>query len=156
MNPHPLSNLTIRSNLMAEPTYQSDIRQLSVFDLRDIGRRSSELTGMDRLAPEQQAEWRESLFFGEPPPLLDAKWANALALDLEPLVAAVELRPDRELAFELLALLRSEPSADPQRSAFDRRIVAVLRRAEFRFDEQMIADRVNAILGRPVQLLPTL
>ena len=112
---------------------------------------------MDRLTPVQQVEWRASLFFGErSQPPLDANWANALALDLEPLVAAVELRPDRELAFELLALLRSEPSADPQRSAFDRRIVAVLRRAEFRFDEQMIADRVNAILGRPVQLLPTL
>ncbi len=148
MNPLLLSNLTVRSNLLCFDTFQRDLFHLSVFEMRDIHRRFHDLDFT--IPPAQQQEYREALFWGDgPSPLLNRDWPNHVA-QLDQAVAALEERPDRELAFELLALVRwdeTQPVIDRNRH-LDDRIIQVLLSDEFHLTEAMIAERINLILDR--------
>ena len=149
MNPLPTSNLQVRSNLLGPETFHADFRSLSIFELRDVDRRLPNLALKESLTPEQAWEWRQSLFWGDYPlPPLNPLWTNALSPVFEALVAELERRPTRESAFELLAVLRWNPDADPRAAEWDRRVVAVLARDEFKMIPGMIDSLIASILGR--------
>ena len=148
MNPLPSSNLQVRSNLLGPETFHADFRSLSVFELRDVDRRHPNLALKESLSFEQAQEWRQSLFWGDQPPPLNPLWTNAFAPAFEALVAELERRPMRESAFELLAVLRWNPDADPRAAEWDRRVVEVLARDEFKMIPGMIDSLIASILGR--------
>lgn len=148
MNPLLLSNLQVRSNLLDPETFHADFRSLSIFELRDVDRRLPNLALKESLSLEQSQEWRQSLFWGDQPPPQNPLWTNAFAPVFEALVVELERRPTRESAFELLAVLRWNPDADPRAAEWDRRVVEVLARDEFKMIPGMIDSLIASILGR--------
>jgi len=148
-----LSNLHVRPNLLSAEHYQQEMMRCSVFELRDIKERNPNL--FDGMPPSKQAEWRESLFWGDSPPQpVPPAWAEQLAGGLAEAVRDLEERPTLEAAIECLILARqlyhTRPDGPARAAAaeLDRRVCLVLARDEFRHTPDMIDQRLENILGR--------
>lgn len=147
-----LSNLGVRPNLLPSQ-YQEEIPNISVFELRDIRRRSPNL---HFTIPEAaQAEWRRSLLWGDDPlPEANVRWAEPLACGMAEAVRDFEERPTLEVAFELLIVARqlyhtrSEERGQAEAAEWDERVCSVLLfRDEFRHTPEMIEERIESIVG---------
>jgi hypothetical protein len=148
-----LSNLHVRPNLLSAENYQQEMMRCSVFELRDIKERNPNL--FDGMPPSKQAEWRDSLFWGDSPPKpVPPAWAEQLAGGLSEAVRDLEERPTLEAAIECLILARqlyhTRPDGPARAAAaeWDRRVCLVLARDEFRHTPDMVDQRVENILGR--------
>lgn len=156
-----LSNVQVRSNLLAFDTYQEEVpRHCTVWELKDVNSRIP----MDVLAqlPEaRREEWRETLFWPLPTPPLAHDWTEELATAVPAALDAVEVRPAEEDAFELLVVvrqlyaLRTDEGGRAEAEAWHERLVRVLGRDEFRLTRDMIDDRLTAVLGRRLVGPPT-
>lgn len=170
-----LSNLVLRSNLLSGE-YQQEIPRISVLEVKDIWRRNPMLRNEDRLTSRQRQEWTEHLFWGRREAYMkdDGRthcWIEVLANEMDHAVAALENRPEAEDAFELLVVteqlrrywrLEDKPdSTNRVESEFagkvvevddwNERIRAVLRRPEFHLSQSHIDDRLNQVLGFPLE-----
>ncbi len=155
-----LSNVQVRSNLLAFDTYQEDLpRHCTVWELKDVNGRIP----MDVLAqlPEaRRGEWREALFWPLPTPPLALDWAEELVAGIPPAIDALEQRPSEEEAFELLVLvrqlfaMRTEEHGRAEATDWYDRVMRVLGRDEFKLTRDMAEQRLTMVLGRTLPSPP--
>lgn len=160
----PLSNLRLRSNLLAND-YQDEMYRCSVFEIRDIWGRNQHLRDPGRLSRGQEKELERSLFWGRGEISLadggrQTAWLRSLATRLDDAVHRLEEQPALEHAVEILIVARQlyrdvraeDSQARRQVIDWDRRVCAVLARDEFRLTPQEIADRLENIVGEPLPM----
>ncbi len=147
-----LSNLSIRSTLMVERTYQEYVQWLSLQERLDIKRRNELLE-----VPTSRKEKVEALLWGDPPhPVLKIYWMWCFQAELPTKVQALQAAPTEEAAFECLAIARNlyaQVQSVSQRhtaEALEVRIFEVLQRAEFRLTKELIEERLERILGQRI------
>lgn len=152
-----LSNLTVKSNVLTRG-YQTDLALLSVFELKDIGRRAP-LLGISldpshphKVTPAQLFQWTQHLFWGERAISMDdddrwSKWIEVLAQNLGAQVGQLEAHPNEELAFELLYVADKLAHCDSRAAAACRSIRGILRRDEFGYSDEEIQSRLVEITG---------
>ena len=152
-----IANLEVRSNLLRFDDYQRKICELSVIEWKDIKGRNPYLISEVQMTPGQREQWRKSLFWATKRVSLKDEdratgWLHALAGELPKVVAHLEAKPDVEAAFEALYVtesLRSLPTRFQTEAALWKdRIMAVLRRPEFRLTDELIEDRLERLMGR--------
>ena len=155
-----LSNLTVRSNLLAFDTYQRDLRDCSALESQDAMRRCPNLSLSP--TPRQREQILEMLSWcDEAVSSLSPTWVNSLS---DQLGFGVRLkRPiGEEEAFEILAVVRQvyhgrtpgplrDKAADTDRGAR-----AQLARPEFRLPPAAIEARLTVILGVELPAPPEL
>jgi hypothetical protein len=157
-----LSNLRVLPNLLTSDEYQDAIYSCTLDEILDLRRRMPTVFSRERLSREHRYEFvargGPNL---RPIPRLDAdgratRWVEAARLGLAAAVAALEERADLEDGFELLLLAREACYATEdgllraEAAAWDRRVCAVLLRPEFRLTPDMVEERLEGILGRPL------
>jgi hypothetical protein len=148
-----LSNLELRANILSE-NYQRELSRITALEIRDIRRRNPMLLDPEQLTAQQRKELNETLFWGvRSYAMRDGKrqaWPQTLAQRIPEVLAALEERPDLELALEVLCIARllrgQEGEWQDQAASWTARARAVLARPEFRLTPEVIEQRLDEIL----------
>ena len=153
MSPLSLSNVQVRSNLLPFDTFMEDMYlQCTIWELKDIDARIPDDV-KTKLPDAKLDEWREMLFWPLPTPERDPAWPEEFAAAIPAALAAAELRPSEEDAFELLVVVRqlyatrTEATGRAEAADWYVRLLAVLGRDEFKLTRDVIEHRLADVFG---------